>query len=66
MFSLTSTGMWFLPLWMAMVKPIISGNTVERRDQVLIGFLLLPAASTFFCRWWSMNGPFLSERAIAD
>ena len=47
MFSLTSTGMWFLPLWMAMVKPTISGRIIERRDQVLIGFLLLPAVSTF-------------------
>ena len=40
MFSLTSTGTWTLPLWTAMVKPTISGRIIERRDQVLIGFLL--------------------------
>src|SRR5690606_11537056 len=38
---------------------------MERRDQVLIGRLLLPAVSTFFIRWWSTNGPFFSERAMA-
>ncbi len=31
-----------MPLWMAMVRPTISGRIIERRDQVLIGFLLLP------------------------
>jgi hypothetical protein len=38
---------------MAMVKPTISGSTVERRDQVLMGLrLLVPAtSSTFFNRW---------------
>src|SRR5450830_1729205 len=37
-----------------------SGEIVERRDQVLTGFLSLfaCAASTFFTRWASMNGPF--------
>ena len=34
-----------MPLWMAMVRPTISGDTIERRDQVLIGFLLLPCAA---------------------
>src|ERR1700722_11219013 len=45
-----------------------SGRIVERRDQVLIGFLSreAAAASTFFSKWASQNGPFLTERAIAD
>src|SRR6185503_847360 len=63
MFSLTSTGTWTLPLWMAIVKPTISGRIIERRDQVLIGFLLPCDVSTFLRRWWSTNGPFLRERA---
>src|ERR1700743_3445887 len=44
-----------------------SGRIVERRDQVLIGFLsrVDAAASTFFSKWASQNGPFLTERAIA-
>src|SRR4051794_31266704 len=43
-----------------------SGIIVERRDQVLIGFLSLIAcaASTFFTRWASQNGPFFNERVI--
>src|SRR5689334_7453311 len=57
----------FLPLWTAMVWPIISGTTVERRDQVLTTFFSLREfrPSTFSRRWPSTNGPFLSERAIA-
>src|SRR5512143_2566960 len=56
-----------LPLCTAIVRPTKSGVIVERRDQVLIGFLSLTAraASTFFCRWPSTNGPFLIERAIS-
>src|SRR3546814_2037711 len=46
-------------------RSTISGSTMERRDQVLIGRLLLPAVSTFFIRWWSTNGPFFSERGMA-
>src|SRR5271155_5833287 len=44
-----------------------SGRIVERRDQVLIGFLSreAAAASTFFSKWESQNGPFFTERAIA-
>src|SRR5579872_2532917 len=44
-----------------------SGRIVERRDQVLIGFLSRAAAadSTFFSKWASQNGPFFTERAIA-
>src|ERR1700737_1071471 len=43
-----------------------SGMIVERRDQVLIGFLSLVACavSTFFTRWASQNGPFFNERVI--
>src|SRR5438094_8320902 len=66
MFSVTYTGMNFLPLWTATVWPTNSGGIVERRDQVF---------STFFCRVRfsssirsysvsSMYGPFFSERPI--
>src|SRR6266852_3752245 len=34
-FSVTYTGMNFLPLWQASVWPTNSGKMVERRDQVL-------------------------------
>src|SRR6516225_595578 len=66
MFSVTYTGMNFLPLCTAIVWPTISGTTVERRDQVRSTFFSLRAfiASTLVCRWLSMNGPFLVERAI--
>src|SRR5260221_14463881 len=49
-----------------MVSPTKSGRMVERRDQVLIGRLSFAAraVSTFCTRWWSTNGPFLTERAI--
>src|SRR3546814_2349935 len=42
----------------------LSGRMVERRDQVLIGFLPFSstAASTFLIRCASTNGPFLIER----
>src|SRR5438034_9986953 len=55
-----------LPLCTAIVSPTNSGVIVERRDHVLIGRLSLVAraASTFFDRWSSTNGPFLIERAI--
>lgn len=47
-----------------MVKPIISGTIIDRRDQVFIGRLLLvaTACSTFLVKWVSTNGPFLIER----
>src|SRR5258706_7860679 len=66
MFSDTYTGMCCLPLWTAMVRPTKSGRMVERRDQVLIGRLSFAAeaASTFFMRCPSTNGPFLIERAM--
>src|SRR5271169_4180244 len=58
----------FLPLCTAMVWPIMSGRIVDRRDHVLITFFSLRAfiPSTFSRRWLSMNGPFLSERAIVS
>ena len=62
-----NTGMNFRPLCTAKVKPTMSGVTVERRDQVFTTFFS-PASSiarTFFMRCASMNGPFLTERAIA-
>src|SRR5690349_15833435 len=66
MFSDTYTGMCCLPLCTAIVSPTNSGVIVERRDQVLIGFLSLVAraASTFLTRWSPTNGPFLIERAM--
>ncbi len=52
MFSVTYTGMCCLPLCTAIVRPTKSGTMVERRDQVLIGRLSLPARalSTFAMR----------------
>ncbi len=41
MFSVTYTGMNFLPLCTAIVCPTISGITVERRDHVRNTFLSL-------------------------
>src|SRR6266403_1357930 len=64
MFSDTNTGTCRRPLCTAMVKPTISGMTMERRDQVLIGrrsFFWL-AVCTFLARCKSTNGPFFSER----
>src|SRR3984893_13550552 len=64
MFSDTSTGTCNRRLCTAMVKPTISGMTMERRDQVLIGrrsFFWL-AVCTFLARCKSTNGPFFSER----
>src|SRR5512145_1726315 len=68
MFSLMYTGTCCLPLWTAIVRPMNSGRMVERRDQVLIGFLsrVACAVSIFFCRCPSTNGPFLRERDIQD
>src|SRR5215207_4021271 len=61
--------MWRLPLWTPKVRPTKSGVMVERRDQVLIaGGRDAPerTSSTFFSRCLSMNGPFLTERAISS
>src|SRR5260370_21656533 len=66
MFSVTYTGMNFLPLCTAIVCPTISGTIVERRDQVRSTFFSLRAfmAATFVARCASTNGPFLVDRAI--
>src|SRR6202007_2868288 len=66
MFSVTYTGMNFLPLCTAIVWPTISGRMVERRDHVFTTFFSLRAfiPSTFSRRWPSMNGPFFSDRGI--
>ena len=67
MFSVTNTGRNFRPLCTAKVRPTISGRMVERRDQVLMTFFdfCRCMSSTFFIRWASTNGPFLTERAMA-
>src|SRR5262249_52997067 len=67
MFSVTYTGMNFLPLCTASVCPTISGMTVERRDHVLMTFFSVPRfiTSIFSRSGVSTNGPFLSERPIA-
>jgi len=65
MFSVTKTGMNFLPLWTANVWLMRSGVIVDRRDQVFIT-ALLPAASaflTFSSSLASMYGPFLTDLA---
>src|SRR5271154_3763317 len=64
--SVMYTGINFLPLWTAIVCPTISGKIVERRDHVFTTFFSFRVfnASTFSCRWLSINGPFLSERGI--
>src|SRR5882724_2905912 len=66
MFSVTYTGMNFLPLCTAMVCPTISGVMVERRDQVRSTFFSLRAfmPSIFVARCASTNGPFFVDRAI--
>src|SRR5271165_1804913 len=66
-FSVTYTGMNFLPLCTARVCPTISGITVERRDQVRTTFFSLRwfMPSILACRCESMNAPFLVERAIS-
>src|SRR3954464_11175232 len=58
--------MCLFPLCTAMVWPSISGVIVNRRDQVLITFLLPLSfcVSTFFIRWSSTKGPFLRLRGI--
>ena len=50
-----------------MVRPMKLGKIVDLLDQVLIGLRsrLLEATSTFLAKCASMNGPFLTERAIS-
>src|SRR5258708_37585964 len=67
MYSQMSTGTSCRALCTAIVRPIISGSTTERRDQVLIGLrsFLAAACCTFFARCRSTNGPFFSDRGMA-
>src|SRR5579871_56581 len=57
----------FLPLCTASVCPTNCGWMVERRDQVRTTFFsfLSFMSATFFIRWSSVNGPFLSDLLIA-
>ena len=68
MFSVTYTGMNFLPLCTAMVCPTISGTTVERRDHVLITFFSDPRfiTSIFSRSDVSTNGPLRSDLLIVS
>src|SRR5204863_6688197 len=61
-FSVTKTGMNFRPLWTANVKPTMSGVMVERRDHVFTTRFPPDSiiARTFFTRWASTKGPFLT------
>ena len=49
---LVHNGRQHVPVLTAIVRPTISGNTMDRRDQVLIGrrSLVFAAAATFFAR----------------
>jgi hypothetical protein len=50
------------------VKPTISGEIVERRDQVLIACGLFAPSLILFKTFWtlkSIKGPFLTERGIS-
>src|SRR5260370_23659206 len=62
MFSVTYTGMNFLPLCTAMVCPTNSGRIVDRRDQVRTTFFSLACVKTvsFASRCVSVNGPFFT------
>src|SRR5450631_2855559 len=66
MFSVTYTGINFLPLCTAIVCPTISGIIVERRDHVRSTFFSLRAfmPEAFVARCASTNGPLFVERAI--
>jgi hypothetical protein len=62
----TNTGTCLRPSCTAMVWPIMAGTIMDRRDQVLMTFLvpLLFWASTFLIRWSSTNGPFFRLRGM--
>src|ERR1051325_10396033 len=66
MASVTKTGTCLRPSCTAIVWPIMAGTIIERRDHVLMTFLvpLSFCTSTFFCRWSSTNGPFFRLRGI--
>src|SRR6476469_7625487 len=62
----TNTGTCLRPSCTAIVCSSMSGMIVERRDQVLMTFLLPLSfcTSTFLSRWSSTNGPFFKLRGI--
>src|SRR4051795_2417906 len=64
--SVTNTGTCLRPSCTAIVWPSMSGMIVERRDQVLMTFLVPRpfCASTFLSRWSSTNAPFFTLRGI--
>src|SRR5438477_9620650 len=66
MFSVTKTELNVFPLWTRNVWPTKSGVTIERRDQVLIGFFApeLFILSIFSRRCDSTKGPFFNDLAI--
>src|SRR5437660_11127606 len=68
MFSVTKTELNVFPLCTKNVWPTKSGVTIDRRDQVLIGFFTpaLFILSIFSRRWGSTNGPFLSDLLISN
>jgi hypothetical protein len=66
MFSVMKTELKVFPLCTKNVCPTKSGVTIERRDQVLIGFLApaLFILSIFSKRYDSTKGPFFNDLAI--
>src|SRR4051812_3939538 len=64
--SVTNTGTCLRPSCTAIVWPSMSGMIVDRRDQVLMTFLVPRpfCASTFLSRWSSTNAPFFTLRGI--
>src|SRR5436190_2581858 len=66
MFSVTKTELKLFPLCTKNVWPTKSGVTIERRDQVLIGFLTPDAfiLSIFSRRCDSTKGPFFNDLGI--
>src|SRR6266849_2511122 len=68
MFSVMKTELKIFPLCTKNVWPTKSGVTIERRDQVLIGFfaLALFILSIFSRRCDSTKGPFFNDLAIKN
>ena len=66
MFSVIKTELNIFPLCTKNVWPTKSGVTIERRDQVLIGFFApeLFILSIFSRRYDSTKGPFFNDLAI--
>src|SRR3954454_22935035 len=65
--SVTNTGTCLRPSCTAIVWPSIAGTIIDRRDHVLMTFLvpLSFCASTFLIRWSSTKGPFFRLRGIS-